>query len=214
MTNFNYRGRIPKRSDGKLRREALLNAALDIVVEQGVRGVRHRAVAEKANVPLAATTYYFDDIFDLIHDAFLFAMEMSYKDVAELEKELLTTLSLHQSKEGAISVDQLIDLTVVFMLKMTKDPRQRLLEQAIRAEALRDRRIADIVRFNETVNMEMIEKILTHMNLSKIPLRTMVIYSTYLRLEFQLTVGLIDEEQVIAIAKEVFTAALSPNFLS
>jgi AcrR family transcriptional regulator len=39
------------------------------MVRDGVRGVRHRAVALEADVPLSATTYYFKDIHDLLADA-------------------------------------------------------------------------------------------------------------------------------------------------
>ena len=35
-----------------------------------MRGIRHRAVAKEADVPLAATTYYFKDIDELIVDTF------------------------------------------------------------------------------------------------------------------------------------------------
>ena len=51
------------------RREALLNAALDLFVEGGSRAVTHRAVAAAAGLPSATTTYYFATIDELMREA-------------------------------------------------------------------------------------------------------------------------------------------------
>ncbi|WP_373691576.1 TetR/AcrR family transcriptional regulator, partial [Endozoicomonas sp. SESOKO2] len=53
-----YQGRKTSRANSEQRRRTILEAALRIVVRDGVRGVRHRAVAKEAQVPLSATTYY------------------------------------------------------------------------------------------------------------------------------------------------------------
>lgn len=46
------------------------------MLREGIRGVRHRAVAEAAGVPLASTTYYFKDIQALLTESLqLFAAE-------------------------------------------------------------------------------------------------------------------------------------------
>ncbi|VFR35809.1 Transcriptional regulator, TetR family [plant metagenome] len=44
------------------RRDRLVDAALSLMLTQGVQGVSHRAVAAEANVPLGSTTYYFRDL--------------------------------------------------------------------------------------------------------------------------------------------------------
>lgn len=51
---------------GERRRQALVEAASALLVEGGFDVVRHRAVAERAGLPLASTTYYFDSLDDLI----------------------------------------------------------------------------------------------------------------------------------------------------
>ena len=77
MTQVMFQGRKTARQSSEQRRLAILQATLRVVVRDGVRGVRHRAVAAEANVPLSATTYYFKDIHDLIADAFtLYATEV------------------------------------------------------------------------------------------------------------------------------------------
>ena len=50
---------------GLQRRGALVEAAAGLLVEQGLTAVSHRAVAARAGLPLASTTYYFDSADDL-----------------------------------------------------------------------------------------------------------------------------------------------------
>jgi len=59
-----------KTSKGEETRERIILATLNIIMRDGMRSVRHRAVAAEAGVPLGATTYHFKDIEDLIVSAF------------------------------------------------------------------------------------------------------------------------------------------------
>lgn len=72
-----YQGRKASRRGSEQRRQDILDAAMRIVVRDGVRAVRHRAVAAEAGVPLSATTYYFKDIDDLLTDTFAQYVERS-----------------------------------------------------------------------------------------------------------------------------------------
>lgn len=51
---------------GERRRLALVSAAADLLLEGGIDAVRHRAVAARAGLPLASTTYYFESLGDLV----------------------------------------------------------------------------------------------------------------------------------------------------
>ncbi|MGP3959517.1 TetR/AcrR family transcriptional regulator [Nonomuraea sp. 3N208] len=55
---------------GRRRRAALLAAAVDLLTEGGFAAVTHRAVAQRAHLPLAATTYYFASRDQLLAEAF------------------------------------------------------------------------------------------------------------------------------------------------
>jgi DNA-binding transcriptional regulator YbjK len=50
------------RARGQARRDALLRAAVAVAAERGAAGITHRAVTEKAGVPLATVSYFFDSI--------------------------------------------------------------------------------------------------------------------------------------------------------
>src|ERR1700749_535010 len=54
---------------GERRRYALVSAAADLLCEGGFDAVRHRAVARRAGLPLASTTYYFSSLEDLLVQA-------------------------------------------------------------------------------------------------------------------------------------------------
>lgn len=55
---------------GQARRAALVEAAAALLRDEGFDAVRHRAVAERAGLPLAATTYYFGSRDELLAAAF------------------------------------------------------------------------------------------------------------------------------------------------
>ncbi|MCK2215498.1 TetR family transcriptional regulator [Actinomadura sp. ATCC 31491] len=52
------------------RRATLLTAAVDLLADGGFAAVTHRAVAQRAHLPLAATTYYFASRDQLLAEAF------------------------------------------------------------------------------------------------------------------------------------------------
>jgi DNA-binding transcriptional regulator YbjK len=53
-------------SKGERRRQQLVAAAAALLRAGGFDAVRHRAVAERAGLPLASTTYYFASLDDLV----------------------------------------------------------------------------------------------------------------------------------------------------
>jgi DNA-binding transcriptional regulator YbjK len=62
-------GQSPRQDRSRRRRDALLRATIELLGESGAKSVTHRAVAERAGVPLASTTYYFRSVQQLIEEA-------------------------------------------------------------------------------------------------------------------------------------------------
>src|SRR3974390_63537 len=73
------------RPRGAARREALLDAVLQVVAEAGVEAVTHRRVAEAARLPLASTTYWFESREHLLRAALERAAE---RDIERLRAVL------------------------------------------------------------------------------------------------------------------------------
>jgi DNA-binding transcriptional regulator YbjK len=62
----------------------LLRAAIDIIAAGGVKSVTHRAVAAKAGVPVAATTYYFTSIQELTEEALRLQISERVTELTEI----------------------------------------------------------------------------------------------------------------------------------
>lgn len=92
---------------GERRRIALVSAAADLLCEGGFDAVRHRAVARRAGMPLASTTYYFSSLDDLI------AKAVEYIGEREAEQLRARVSMLSRRRRGAESTaDILVDLLV------------------------------------------------------------------------------------------------------
>ena len=70
------------RPRGAARREALLDAVLQVVADEGVDAVTHRRVADVAGLPLASTTYWFESKEHLLTAALERAAE---RDIERLQ---------------------------------------------------------------------------------------------------------------------------------
>lgn len=88
---------------GERRRAALVAAAAELLVEGGFDAIRHRAVADRAGLPLASTTYYFDSLDDLVHAA----MEHYGRSELARGRERLAGLSVEHR-----GVDTLVELVL------------------------------------------------------------------------------------------------------
>ena len=92
---------------GERRRYALVSAAADLLCEGGFDAVRHRAVARRAGLPLASTTYYFSSLDDLI------AKAVEHVGTREAEQLRVRVETLSRRRRGAESTaDVLVDLLV------------------------------------------------------------------------------------------------------
>lgn len=92
---------------GVRRQYALVTAAADLLCEGGFDAVRHRAVARRAGLPLAATTYYFSSLDDLI----VKAVEHVGALEAQQLRERVAGLS-RRRRAAEATVDVLVDLLV------------------------------------------------------------------------------------------------------
>jgi DNA-binding transcriptional regulator YbjK len=92
---------------GERRRYALVSAAAELLCEGGFEAVRHRAVAGRAGLPLASTTYYFSSLDDLIISA---VEHIGMLEVAQLRAQVA---AVSRRRRGAASTaDVLVDLLV------------------------------------------------------------------------------------------------------
>ncbi|QBJ97224.1 TetR family transcriptional regulator [Rhodococcus sp. ABRD24] len=92
---------------GERRRQALVVAAADLLLEGGFDAVRHRAVATRAGLPLASTTYYFGSLDELV------ALAVEHNGNRELDAIRERIEEVTQRRRGVEStVDLIVDLLV------------------------------------------------------------------------------------------------------
>ena len=158
---LNYQGRKTRRNGSEKRRRAILEAALRIVVREGIRGVRHRAVAKEAEVPLSATTYYFKDISDLITDAFTLFVESgasvfrTYWSGSHQAWEMV----FKRLEGGGDLREQLVAIMTDMAMDYVKNQLEHhkdylMAEQAFRIECLRNENLRTIARSHRQYLLE------------------------------------------------------------
>jgi DNA-binding transcriptional regulator YbjK len=94
---------------GAARRNAILRAAIELIGDEGSDALTHRAVAERARVPLSATTYYFTSKEDLFEEAVALAADEEAERFEQLVLELapraLTAKDWAREIAAAIAAD-------------------------------------------------------------------------------------------------------------
>ena len=158
VESIRYQGRKASRKGSEQRRQSILDAAMRIIVRDGVRAVRHRAVAAEAGVPLSATTYYFKDINDLITDTFAQFVEHGAASLARMWAEsesdlqfMATGMQGDEPTRRAI-VDQIVERALLHVRNQLVGNRDRLLaEQALRLEALNNPALMELARTHQQI---------------------------------------------------------------
>lgn len=87
---------------GERRRYELVRAAADLLCEGGFEAVTHRAVADRAGLPLASTTYYFTSLEELIETAVEY---LGTEEVARLRDRIK---ALPRRRRGAEAATELL----------------------------------------------------------------------------------------------------------
>lgn len=113
------------------RRDALLDAAIALFAESGKRGVTHRAVATRAGLPTASTTYYFASIDELVREALTRHLRTW---MSELEQLTAGTESMNEIPAEPVDViaqilanrpTEIVAAQLSILLEAARDPELR-----------------------------------------------------------------------------------------
>jgi DNA-binding transcriptional regulator YbjK len=188
-----YQGRKTSRVGSEQRRRLILEAALRIVIREGVRGVRHRAVAKEADVPLAATTYYFKDIQELINDTFTLYAEQALEVVTQFSKRLYEPLENGNGKSVVEALNSDEDMTDVIAASLTEyvidqvsQHRESLIaEQAFRYEAILNPHLRSLGDVHKVALMQKLTDLLTLMQSAHPSEDATIVISVLHRIEYE-----------------------------
>jgi len=122
------------RARGQARHDALIRAAVSVAAERGAAGITHRAVTEKAGVPLATASYFFDSIEALTEEA-----------LRTLAAEHVATMT--ELAESLATVDSTPDeVATIFANAIALDAEQVLAQMEAYLSAARSPRMREAVR--------------------------------------------------------------------
>ncbi|MDP5209784.1 TetR/AcrR family transcriptional regulator [Microbulbifer sp. 2205BS26-8] len=190
-----YHGRRAQRADSRVRRKAILEATLRLIVKEGIRGIRHRAVAREASVPLAATTYYFKDLNDLISDAFTYFVEQGLESTRQLQEESFSTARSLSAQERLshsshkLLVQQLTRFILIHIRSQAKSRDERLIELAFRNEALRNEQLTRAVQMSNQAKENLIQEFFHLLGLTDPEAAAQITHGTILKLEYEILSG-------------------------
>ena len=149
----------PTRASAQQRRLSILEASLRIMAREGLRAVSHRSVAAEAGVPLAATTYYFSDLEDLITESFLYWSQAQRRVVGD---QLAASLALYEhATPGDVDalVAALADAASGYVIEQARTHRaDRVLEFAFLHEAARLPRLRAAVQDRQLEDRRALER--------------------------------------------------------
>ncbi|WP_308363670.1 MULTISPECIES: TetR/AcrR family transcriptional regulator [unclassified Microbulbifer] len=195
-----YHGRRAQRADSRQRRKAILEATLRLIVREGIRGIRHRAVAREASVPLAATTYYFKDLSDLISDAFTYFVEQGLEHTRQLQQDSFTAARRLTPEERAtgtgrkLLIQQLTRFILTHIRAQAGNRDYRLIELAFRNEALRNEQLTRVIRMANSANESLVQEFFELLELADPQAAAQIVHGTILNLEYQILSGAITHD--------------------
>jgi DNA-binding transcriptional regulator YbjK len=188
-----YQGRKTSRAGSEQRRRLILEAALRIVIREGVRGVRHRAVAKEAEVPLAATTYYFKDIQELINDTFTLYAEQSLDVVNQFSMRLYEPITGGEGKSfveamaNAENMSEIIadNMTQYVVEQITQHREALIAEQAFRYEAILNPHLRKLGQVHKVALMQKLTDLLGIMQSPNPGADATIVISVLHRIEYE-----------------------------
>ncbi|RYV01272.1 hypothetical protein SOPP22_12765 [Shewanella sp. OPT22] len=127
-------------------KEKIIIATLKIIRTQGMRFIRHRAVAEEAGVSLGSTTYHFKNIEDLVLSAFEYWYEMEDVGNNPYFVAIETDIQSIDNVSSTVLVDKLVETCEHYIRNQVVDRRaDREIELAFHNEAIRNKRLSSLL---------------------------------------------------------------------
>lgn len=117
---------------GAARRTEIIDAAIEVMAQVGLAGLSMRLVANQAQIPLGALSYYFIDKSDLIAQSF-----------AQLsDREIERVVATAERLESSMTSQQLADLVADMIIDGFTSPRGAIVTRyELVTEASRDERL-------------------------------------------------------------------------
>lgn len=192
MSTVKERATVKRRSKGEQTRNQILNAAIDVLAQQGIKGTTHRAIASHAQLQLSLTTYYFKDIQELVHEAFLLSSTRTISRVGgawfqafellnSYSKAELKKLSTRQTLAQPLSIlasNYLID-------KITEHPKELAVEQLLFTEIQTTPQLRELATSHRNALLAPFIQLCKHFNKTTAELDADIMLTIFTQLEYR-----------------------------
>jgi len=202
-----YSGKKVTRADGIATRNNMLDAALEIIVRDGIRGISHRAVAQEAGVKQGSVTYYFADINTLITDAFIRYVELGENsdfNIRKLAAEAMAEYELEgvsERGERILLIDKITRFIIGYFSSQELSEETIILDHAFRNELMRNQTLAKVVRQFDQQDLQLMTEFFSRMGTEDPESDAVQIFSLFWYLAQQLVLENNSDEQKSYTAK-------------
>lgn len=127
-------------------KQKIFNATLNIIRNQGMRAVRHRAVAEEAKVSLGSTTYHFKNLDELIAETFVYWMDRDEENRIIKLSSIESIVNNAQSSNTQDLMEALQKAACDFLhTQIIVNRDDRFIELAFHNEAIRNKQLSQLI---------------------------------------------------------------------
>jgi DNA-binding transcriptional regulator YbjK len=210
MTVLKDKALVKRRSKGEQTRNQILNAAIEVLATQGIKGTTHRAIASQAQLQLSLTTYYFKDIKELVHEAFVLSstQTVSRAGAAWLPAfNLLESYTKTQLKKVALRTelaDKLTEMATTYLYTKIKHHSTELaIEQLLFTEIQISPKLRELAQIHKQALILPFIKLCSYFNDDNAALDADIMLTVFTQLEYRNLVVPVDEINVDNIQKTV-----------
>lgn len=165
---------IKQRSKGERTKHLILEAAIVVLAEQGIKGTTHRAIAAHANIQLSLTTYYFKDIQALVQQAFELNSHHAINVIENLWQPILacvnqyTKLALRRVSLRLELRETLTDLLLqLIALNTAQNRNQLIVEQQLSSEIQHSLALRLIAKQHHDAQLSICQQLCQHFSKAK-----------------------------------------------
>ncbi|BBY64848.1 TetR/AcrR family transcriptional regulator [Mycolicibacterium helvum] len=188
---------------GAARRTEIIDAAIEVMARVGLAGLSMRLVANQAQIPLGALSYYFDDKSDLIAQAF-----------AQLsDREIDRVVRTAERLEPSMSPPALADLVADMIIDGFNSPRGAIVTRyELVTEASRDERLRPMFEAWYAAMVPALSRLFRELGSHQPELDARTVMAVMAGLEIDnlyRPLGPVDKRRIRATLRHAFTAVIA-----
>jgi DNA-binding transcriptional regulator YbjK len=188
---------------GAARRTEIIDAAIEVMAQVGLAGLSMRLVANQAQIPLGALSYYFDDKSDLIAQSF-----------AQLsDREIDRVVATAERLEPSMPAEQLADLVADMIIDGFSSPPGAIVTRyELVTEASRDERLRPMFEAWYAAMIPALSRLFRDIGSGQPELDSRTVMAVMAGLEIDnlyRPLGPVDKRRIRATLRHVFTAVIA-----